>query len=404
MALARARYIPSLLQVHLDDLAFIAGQRRAALSSRKHTLREFGELSERLEAHLQGALVAPPEVLAAQLQPQLAAEDRDEAFAAAYVLLRLAEAHSTHLVVVEFSRARGDTLAGLRDALSLAPPKLFADELRSALERAKASTAVTAAVALANHRLLDANAPRLAKLLEDEDEQVCALAWQAALLVDAAAPQKAPLRPFKVGVLHASATVRMGAWHAVAWAAGQANALALLRQRAAGGDAVALHWLAVLGTGDDAAWLQKTAQEMPSAHARCALLARHGHPAALPLLLPWMAPEDVALAAAAGEAYTRITGQDVRGERRSLPVAGDADEFERDMAPEVWLPDAKLAQATLERHGNTWAAGLRWCQGRCLDAPLAREVVAQLDLEARWDAAARSALSGRMISAPPPIH
>jgi hypothetical protein len=134
------------------------------------------------------------------------------------------------------------------------------------------------------------------------------------------------------------------------------------------------------------------------------LLARHGHPAALPLLLPWMAPEDVALAAAAGEAYTRITGQDVRGERRSLPVAGDADEFERDMAPEVWLPDAKLAQATLERHGNTWAAGLRWGQGRCLDAPLAREVVAQLDLEARWDAAARSALSGRMISAPPPIH
>ena len=85
MAVARARYIPSLLQTHLDDLAFIAGQRREALGSRLHSLREFGELNERMEAHLQGALIAPPETLTAQLQPQLAAEDRDEAFASALV-------------------------------------------------------------------------------------------------------------------------------------------------------------------------------------------------------------------------------------------------------------------------------------------------------------------------------
>ena len=60
MAVARARYIPSLLQTHLDDLAFIAGQRREALGSRLHSLREFGELNERMEAHLQGALHRDP--------------------------------------------------------------------------------------------------------------------------------------------------------------------------------------------------------------------------------------------------------------------------------------------------------------------------------------------------------
>ncbi len=403
MAVARARYIPSLLQAHLDDLAFIAGQRREALGSRLHSLREFGELNERMEAHLQGALIAPPETLTAQLQPQLAAEDRDEAFAAALVLLRLAEAKSTHAVVVEFSRARGATLAGLRDALGLAPPSLFTDEMRSALEKAKPSTAVAAAVVLANQRLLDAASPRLTKLLEDDDPEVCELAWRAALLVDAATPKAAPARPFKAGLVHASAAVRHSAWCAVAWA-GQAAALPLLRKSAAASDLPALHWLAVLGSADDAPLLQKAALALTDVRLRCGLLARFGHPSALNALLRWMAEDDVVLAAAAREAFTRITGQDVCGERRQLPVADDADDFEREMAPDVWLPDVQKARAAMERHADEWARGTRWCQGLRLDGQVSREVLVQLDLEARWDAAARAAMAGRAISAPPPIH
>lgn len=403
MALPRARYIPSLLQVHLDDLAFIAGQRRAALASQQHTLREFGELNERLEAHLQGALVAPPEALAAQLQQQLAAEDRDEAFAAAYVLLRLAEARTTHAVVVEFSRAKGDTLAGLRDALSMAPPALFADEMRSALEQAKPATAVTAAVALANHRLLNAASPRLAQLLEDDDAGVCELAWRAAQLADAAAPKTAPVRPFKAGLSHGSPAVRSAAWSAVAWA-GQAPALALLRRSATGGDAVALHWLAVLGTDEDAPLLHRAALEQEDVRARCELLARFGHPPALNALLRWMASDNVVWAVAAREAFTRITGQDVRGERRQLPVAADAGDFEREMAPDVWLPDVAKAAALLDRHRDTWATGTRWCQGLRLDGEVPRELLPTLDLEARWDVAARAAWAGRPMCAPPPIH
>ena len=403
MSVARARYIPSLLQVHLDDLAFIASQRRAALNSRQHSLREFGELNERLEAHLQGALIAPPEALTAQLQPQLTAEDRDEAFAAAYVLLRLAEAQTTHAVVVEFSRAKGETLAGLRDALSMAPPSLFADEMRSALEQAKPATAVTAAVALANHRLLPVTSPRLAKLLEDDDAAVCELAWRAAQLADAAAPKTAPVRPFKAGLSHGSPAVRSAAWSAVAWA-GQAPALALLRRSAAGGDAVALHWLAVLGTDEDAPLLHRAALEQEDVPARCELLARFGHPPALNALLRWMADDDALLAVSAREAFTRITGQDVCGERRQLPVAADADDFDREMSPDVWMPDVKKAAAVMERHAPEWATGHRWCQGMRLDGAVSREVLVKLDLEARWDAAARAALAGRAISAPPPIH
>jgi hypothetical protein len=125
---------------------------------------------------------------------------------------------------------------------------------------------------------------------------------------------------------------------------------------------------------------------------------------ALNALVRWMDDADVAQAAAAGEAFSRITGIDIRGERRTLPVPDDADEFEREMAPDVWLPDAGKARMLVERHGSEWAAGLRWCNGLRLDVELTRDMLAQLDLEARWDAAARAALARRPISAPAPIH
>lgn len=403
MAIARARFIPDLLQIHLDDLAFIAGQRREALYSRRHTLREFGELNERLEAHVQGALVAPREVLLAHLQPQLASNDRDDAFAAAQVLLRLAEPQPTRAVLVEFSRASGDTLAGLRDALGLAPPALFIDEVRAALDKAKPATAAAAAVALANQRLLDSDCPRLAKLLEDDDPDVCELAWRAALTSDAIKPPAISARPFQSAVTHESRAVCDAAWRSAAWA-GHAAALPLLRSRAASGDAMALHWLTILGGPEDVSVVQKAALQLDDVRQRCALLARFGHPSALNALVRWMAGEDVALAVASGEAFTRITGQDIRGERRQLPVAAAADDFDREMSPDVWLPDMKKATALMERHADTWGAGGRWCQGIRLDGAQSHAALLPLDLEARWDTAARAALAGRAISAPPPIH
>ena len=402
-ASARARHIADLLQLHAEELGFLWGQRREALGSRKHTLREYGELNERIEAHLQGLLVAGPVELTHWLQPQLGGSDRDEVFAAAYALLRLAEADSTHKVVVEFSRAAGPALAGLRDALSIAPHALFAAEMQSALDQAKPTTAVAAAVVLANHRLLAGASPRLARLLEDPDAGVCELAWRAATVADAVAPLSAPKRPFNHALAHAAPGVRSAGWAAAAWS-GQTRAMPLLRQLAAGGDAPSLHWLAVLGGEEDVPLVQKAALDTPDVAARCALLARFGHPSALNALLHWMAGDDIALAAAAGEAFTRITGAEVRGQRRQLPVPDGADEFSREMAPEVWLPDVPKARALLERHGAEWAAGPRWCNGARLDGEHPRERLTQLDLEARWDVAARAALAGRPVSAPAPIH
>lgn len=410
MPTERRRHIAELVDLHAEDLAFLWGQRREALTSRLYSLREFADLNERLEAHLQGLLVAPAEALVERFTPQLAVADRDEAFAAAYALLRLAQPAVTTSVVAQFTRAAGPPLAGLRDALSLAPPALFASEMQSALAQAKPSTATAAAVVLANHRLLEAASSRLAALVEDDEPAVSALAWRAAAAADAlrgaqgargASPPAT--RPFRQGVAHADASVRDAAWQAAAWA-GHTGVLPLLRQRLGEGDPVALNGLAALGTPEDAPLVKQAVLALGDAPQRCAALARFGHPMALNALLRWMDPAAPALAAAAGEAFTRITGEDVRGERRALPVAENSDEFEREMAPEAWLPDPAKARAALERHAEHWAEGQRWCAGLRLDGELPRERLLQLDLEARWDAAARAALAGKPLSAPPPIH
>ena len=399
----RARHIPQLLEIHAEDLAFLWGQRREVLDSPEHTLRDYANLNERIEAHLQGLLVASPAALCERLGAMLAAGgDRDDIFAASYAALRCNEPIATQQVVVEFSRAAGPALAGLRDAMGLAPPAPFADELRRALEQAKPTTAASAAAALANHQLLDAGSPQLAKLLLDEDQAVCALAWQATRLADVRVRQQTPTRPYKRGLAHAQAPVRHAAWACAAWT-GQAVAMSPLREAAASGDRVALQWLAVLGNADDAQLLGKAALAIDDPNERCALLARYGHPVVLNALLRWIGGEDAALAQAAGEAFTRITGEDIRGERRTLPVAAGADEFEREMAPLVWMPDAMKARDRFEQGRVRWAEGTRWHQGLRLDTEPTPETLRTLDLQARWDAAARAAMMGRALSAPPPI-
>jgi hypothetical protein len=84
-------------------------------------------------------------------------------------------------------------------------------------------------------------------------------------------------------------------------------------------------------------------------------------------------------------------------------VPDDADDFTREMAPDVWMPDIDKARAVVDRRADEWSIGVHWCQGRRLDGEVSREVLVQLDLEARWDVAARAAFAGRPISAPPPI-
>ena len=397
----RARYIPELLQVHAEELAFVWGQRRQALCSAEHTLRDYTELGERIEAHVQGLLCAPPEVLLEKLTPALQAEDADDSFAAAYALLRTGHANAGHTVVREFSRASGAALMGLRDALAMASPPLHADAMRTALQHAKPSTAAAAAAVLSSHRLLPSASVRLGQLLEDDDAATAALAWRAAMLADHNPRDELPTRPYWLALSHKDPAVRDAGWAAVTWA-GQATAKPTLRNFAAEGDTVALRWLATLGAADDLPLVQRGALALASGAERCALLARHGHPGGLNALVRWMQEDDEATAVAAGQAFEQITGIDVRGDRRQLSVPADADDFDREMAPLAWFPDAGKAHTALQQHQADWATGLRWRRGLCVAQELGAREIATLDMQARWDMAARVALAGG-AAAPPPL-
>ena len=397
----RARYIPELLRTHAEDLAFVWGQRRHALNSPAHTQRDYADLSERLEAHVQGLLCAPPQDLLERLGPALATADADESFAAAYALLRTREPGATKAVVVAFSGAGGQALQGLREALSSAAPALFADEMSSALQHANPATAAAAAAVLASHRLLPSASVRLGQLLEDDDAATAALAWRAAMLADHNPRDELPTRPYWLALSHKDPAVRDAGWAAVTWA-GQATAKPTLRNFAAEGDTVALRWLATLGAADDLPLVQRGALALASGAERCALLARHGHPGGLNALVRWMQEDDEATAVAAGQAFEQITGIDVRGDRRQISVPADADEFDREMAPLAWFPDAGKAHTAFQQHQANWAAGLRWRRGLCVAQELDAAEIATLDMQARWDMAARVALAGG-AAAPPPL-
>ncbi|MBL8344149.1 MAG: hypothetical protein JNN03_01825 [Rubrivivax sp.] len=402
MSTPRARHIPQLLDTHAEDLAFLWAQRRMVLDSAEHTLRDFAHLTERIEAHVQGLLVAPTPALRQRLEVALGGGERDDIFAAAIAVLRCEDAAAVRWVLAEFSRAAGPTLDGLRDAMGQAPAALVGEELRQALARAKPATAAAAATALANLRLLNPEAPGLARLLVEDEAAACALGWRAATRADCLGAAPSAARPHREALARPEPAVRHAAWASAAWL-GHAPLWVQLRRSVAEGDAVATHWLCVLGAPEDSKALGTAVMALPEPDQRCAALARFGHPAALPTLVRWMEGEDAVTAHAAGLAFTRITGAEIQGERRTLPVPDDADEIDREMAPLVWTPDIAKARRLLEEQGAQWSTATRWCAGRRMDMAFAADDLAALDLQARWDVAARAALAGRPVSAPPPI-
>jgi len=175
--------IPEILQQHFDELQFLWGQHRAALRSPEYKLSDLRRLEERIEAHLDGLLV-PGERVIPLVKGGLAGEDPLQAFAAAYVLLRLNRENATKQVLDAFLNAQGPALEGLRDALCHSPITEILPSIRGAFTSAPAPIAVAAAEILAFHARLDPNPRRLADFFADEDAGVRRAAWRVAAILD----------------------------------------------------------------------------------------------------------------------------------------------------------------------------------------------------------------------------
>jgi len=398
----RAQYIPELLETHVEELEFLWGQRRTALHASNYTLRGFAGLTERVEAHIQG-LLAIPDALPDLLIPRLSSDDRDAVFAAACPLLRLSDSAMTAQVLSAFANAQGSVLAGLRDAFSFAPSGQFVVAVRQTLENGDSPHAVAAAIILANQRLLDPASPRLANLLQDENPEVATLAWLAATEADARNISSVAPRPYQQALSNTHSSIRKAALFSAAWVK-QTWVLPAARQLAATHDSVGLECLAALGQPEDLHRLLNYVGSLKNPANGYNLLARFGHPGVMETLGKGMSSKDIALAVAAGEAFSLITGFDINGQRQQIPVGPEADEFEQEFAELVWIPDMSKASAYWQQHGKNLSSGARWRQGVNLDGVCNLQTLAEIDLEARWDACTRAAQVGHPISPPPPIY
>lgn len=399
----RQHHIPELLEIHADELAYLSGQRRAALYDTRYNFTSLLDLNDRIEAHVAGLLTVPsalPGLLGKRL---VAATDRDDAFAAAHGLLRLANPALNAKVGELFATAQGPVLLGLRDAMVFAPLGASEPGLQALLAAGDPMRAVAAATVLAHHNRLPVQDAHFTRLLLDANPDVAEQAWRVLTRLDArlaTTPDGAPPRPYQPALLRAEPALYTAVLGAALWTA-QPWVQAGLRRQVQNGDLIALGWLAAVGGAADWPLIELAMAALPPLE-RPRLLGRFGHPATLPRLLEWMRNPDAKLAAASAGAFTRITGQDVRGGRVTPPVREGADDFEREMAPSVWLPDLVKVDTYLQQQGAQLAQVERCNRGLPLAADLTAATWAQVDLPARWDACARAALNGRPVAAPPP--
>ena len=176
-----ATMIADILEEHFEELQFLWPQRRAALRSPRYTMRELGDLEGRIEAHVQGLLVGGMQTRPL-LEPVLAEEDADVAFAAAYALLRF-EQPALHALVLDALLKKPSE--GLVEALCHAPLEPILPQLRSMMGAAPGglSLPVIAAIAevLGFQGKLDLKSSQMMALLQHEDATLRRAGWRIAL-------------------------------------------------------------------------------------------------------------------------------------------------------------------------------------------------------------------------------
>ncbi|HEU4457341.1 MAG TPA: hypothetical protein VFR81_30005 [Longimicrobium sp.] len=382
----RATYIAELLDHHVEELGFLWGRWRAALGDPDYTVSAVAHLEERIRAHLQG-VQAPGERALPRLTDALHGDDAELAFAAAYALLHRDEAPSTDAVLAAFEAAEDEVAPALAMALAYSPlRRAVLERLRAMLSARPALRAAAAAEALVFHGALDLGGEQLRWFLEDDDPAARLAGWRLAALLGArAAPESyaRALRDDEPAV--AAAALEAGAWCGVQ---GVLPALRRMAEAPSPERMGVLRLLAVLGTPEDASRLYALACAPELGPERFRLAGAFGDPRFMPLILKALADPDPATAVAAGAAFVRLTGVEVRtGERATLPPegGGEPDDFEAEFLERVTLPDPARARREWETLRPRLERAPRICRGMDVALPPDAEAAARLDMESRRD-------------------
>lgn len=402
MAGSESPLLADILEQHLEEFEFLWDQRRDAVHSPRYTVRELSELEDRIEAHVQGLLVGE-EQAAALLRPALTGDEPGPAFVAAYVLSRRSGVDVSSEVMNAFVHAKGGGLAGLREALCHLPIDSHLTPLRQIMSgRTPVSTAVWAAAAevLGFHGRLELKSKEVDRLLGDDEPEVRLSGWRAV-----AYTIPPPAETYQAGFRDEAPAVRRAALLAAAW--GRQPWLVGHCRQAAGkpsaADADAAWLLAVLGRPAELGFVVSLARAAELGPQRYRALGVFGHPGVVEEVLAGMENADPKTAAAAGVAFTKITGFAVESNRRvaARPADGhEPDEFEREFLDEVRVPDVGLARSHWQKVKGEFSKGTRWCRGSDLGRGATPAVLAQLDLESRREACLRGKYEGSWQGSP----
>ncbi len=383
-----------VLEEHLEEIAFLWELRREGTLSPERTRSDLGRVEARIEAHVDGLLLARGELLDL-VGAGLGSDDPPVAFASAFALLRSGR-EGAQTVMDAFRVATGGCRDGLGEALAHGDVREVREDLVACLSSADPALAVAAATALALQR-----APGLPERVDerflcDADPGVRSAAWRLAPFLREA-PRAETVRR---GLEDADPAVAREAVVAAAWFSLPA-ALEACRARARSeGDAGAewLRLLAVLGDATDLSFLLSAAADRgPSGRGTAGprALGALGHPRGVESLLGMMG-DDPARASAAGAAFLKVTGFDAAGGERAAVGNAEATaaEAEEELLDEVTLPDADAARAFWSSARGTFAVGTRWCHGRDVGDGCPGELPPELDMESRWEVRLRGRFTG----------
>jgi hypothetical protein len=168
-------------------------------------------------------------------------------------------------------------------------------------------------------------------------------------------------------------------------------------------DAEAAWILAVLGDARHRETFDAIARNDALGPERFRLIGAYGHPVFVQFILDALQHPDPATAAAAGEAFEKITGHNVAsGTVVDAAPAGahPDDEFEAEFRPPVELPDPDRAHALWPHIAPSLAGGTRFCRGADMNRPIDPATFDTFDMESRRETWLRSRYLGGWAGTP----
>ncbi|WP_434605137.1 TIGR02270 family protein [Pseudomonas sp. Z4-7] len=358
--------LPVVLDLHVEEAAFLAILRDYALRAPHYDLDDLGKLEERIEAHLDGLRIAEPtglEILLAQLGPDAVGE----MFASVVLAFEAAEAKVLSRLS-EHLRSAVETERGYLMALGWLDWQQLSPWIERMLAAPEPLFRRLGLAACGMHRR-DPGPALLAGLSEAEPSVLARAVRTAGEL------RRRDLLPeIRAHRLHEDAATRFWANWATAQM-GDQQALEPLRQFAEQPGEFQYRALCVLLAWQDRepsiAWIRQCVQDPRDRRLGIQALGLLGDPVSIPWLI--QQTNDLPYARVAGEAFSLITGADLALldlELRSSPdfAAGPNDDPEDSnvaMDPDENLPwpDPSAIEAWWQANGGQFQVGARYMLG-----------------------------------------